>query len=113
MSKESIQIGDCYIMYTGPLRCHFYYFDTPKHLADSIFIDEQVRVHFDKDIGRNSKYPDYCMVLAWCWRRDRERVVTALEKLPSKMLVSGHNDYPATCKVALGEIMEKAEVDPE
>ena len=76
-------------------------------------IDEQVRVHFDKDIGRNPKYPEYCMVLAWCWRRDREKVVTALEKLPSKMLVCGHNDYPATCKVALGEILEKAEVDPE
>ncbi len=74
---------------------YYVYVDTSDHLGLGFFADQEVRVWLDTEIefgeGR------YSCVFCKIRKRDEERFVTALAKLPAKMLLTGHTDYGDHC----------------
>ncbi len=73
----------------------FCFFDTEGYLADNLFIENKVRVHFTGE-ARN---PDYRYFIVFCKvrKKDEKRFIAALEKLKNKMLLKGHTDYERFC----------------
>ena len=79
------------------LRFAFYAIvDTADYLADQLFIREQVRVWF----GDEYVTPDgtYRVIFCNCRKKDARAFERALESLPDKMLLCGHQDYLAYCE---------------
>lgn len=80
----------------SPLFRHYAFVDTKDYLADQLFIQEKVRVWF----GREFLCPDskYHIIFCKVRKRDEAAFQTALQKLPSKMLLLGHTDYLDFCR---------------
>lgn len=78
-------------------RFSFYAFiDTKEYLADALFIRERVRVWFgDEYITPDSPYR---VIFCKCKKKDAQAFERALEALPDKMLLCGHQDYIAYCE---------------
>lgn len=81
---------------------YFVYFDTKQHLSESIFsqIRPHIRVHTRE--FANEKY-EYHLMLSRVLKKDSERFMEALERIPSKMLICGHGDYIDTCEAIIGK----------
>ena len=69
---------------------YYAYIDTEDFLADSIFIQEKLRVFFGKT-GRK-KSSQYVVVLCKVWKWDAEKFVYAMEKLHNKILLFEHKE---------------------
>ena len=69
---------------------YYAYIDTEDFLADSIFIQEKLRVFFGKT-GRKQD-SQYVVVLCKVCKWDAEKFVRAIEKLHNKMLLLGHKE---------------------
>ena len=76
--------------------CHFVYFDTQAHLADSLFYRREIPVHFLKEYCHAEK--PYTIIICKVAKRHAEAFCHALEELPAKMQLFGHADYPQFCK---------------
>lgn len=70
--------------------------DTEEHLADQLFIREQVRVWFGHEFVRSDS--PYRIIFCKCRKRDVKAFERALEALPGKMLLCGYEDYMTCCK---------------
>lgn len=79
----------------SPFFHHYVFVDTKDYLADQLFIQEKVRVWF----GHEFVCPDseYRAIFCKVRKRDEAAFLTALQKLPSKMLLLGHTDYLDFC----------------
>lgn len=75
---------------------HYAFVDTNDYLADSLFIQEKVRVYFGREAHRSDS--DCCIIFCKVRKRDEAAFLTALQKLPSKMLLWEHTDYPDFCR---------------
>lgn len=74
---------------------HYAFVDTKDYLTDQLFIQEKVRVWFWREfLCPNSEYRIVCCKVR---KRDKAAFLTALQKLPSKMLLFGHTDYLDFC----------------
>ena len=74
---------------------HDAFADTKDYLADQLCIQEKVQVYFGQEahcIGN-----DYCVIFCKVRKRGEAAFLTALQKLPSKMLLWGHADYLDFC----------------
>lgn len=80
----------------SPFFRHYAFLDTAEYLADQLFIQDKVRVYF----GREAHRPDdeYRVVFCKVRKRDEPAFLAALQKLPSKMLLTGHTNYPDACE---------------
>ena len=77
---------------------HYAFVDTKDYLADQLFIQEKVRVYFRQETHRTDN--DYCVIFCKVRKRDETAFLTALQKLPSKMLLLGHAGYiECSCSV--------------
>lgn len=75
---------------------HYAFVDTKEYLADQLFIQEKAQVCFGREAHRaDSKY---CMIFCKIKKSDEKAFLTALQKLPSKMLLCGHTDYLDFCR---------------
>ena len=74
---------------------HYAFIDVPAYLADQLFIQHKVTVHFGKEMGR--KDSEYRIIFCKVRKKDSERFLGALEELPQKMLICGHLDYEEYC----------------
>ena len=75
---------------------HYAFVDTKDYLADQLFIQEKVRVYFRQETHRTDN--DYCVIFCKVRKRDETVFLTALQKLPSKMLLLGHTGYLDFCR---------------
>lgn len=67
---------------------YYAYIDTEEYLADSIFIQEKLRVFF----GKTGRKPDsqYVVVLCKVWKWDEKKFTHAIEMFYNKLLLLGH-----------------------
>ena len=86
------------------MRYDYYAFvDTADYLADSLFIQKEVRVRF----GKEMKHPKEAYMVIFCkvLKKDSDRFLEALSELSNKMILCGHADYEAFCK-EISQLME-------
>jgi hypothetical protein len=74
---------------------HYAFVDTYEYLADNLFIQEKMRVHFGNEY--NKKGCKYVIVLCRVKKRDEEKFLKVMEKLKNKMLILGNRDYIEFC----------------
>ena len=87
-----------------PWRAHYFYLDKRPWLADRIFINHELKVHF----GDSFELPDggYEVVTCWVYRwqaKDFERCMFTLARLS---LLRGREDYGDVCR-ELGWLFER------
>lgn len=77
------------------LNYKYVFIDSPDFLADQLFIQHEVRVHF----GKHFKHPDLNYEFIFCHirKKDEPRFLAALSELPAKMLLMGYKDYEEAC----------------
>lgn len=75
---------------------HYAFVDTKDYLADQLFIQKKVQVSFGCELVCPDS--DYCVIFCKLRKRDEANFLTALQKLPSKMLLLGHTDYLDFCR---------------
>lgn len=85
----------------SPLTNLYFFVDTPKYLADQLFIKHKVRVNFKKGEFRR-KGDKYVVVECTVRKKDTGRFIAALDELPNKMLLLGYDDYEAYCNEVMG-----------
>ena len=69
---------------------YYAYIDTEEYLADSIFIQEKLKVFFGKT-GRK-QVSRYVVVLCKVWKWDAEKFVHAMGTFYNKLLLLGHEE---------------------
>jgi len=69
---------------------YYAYIDTEEFLADTIFIQEKLKVFFGKTGRKQDSH--YTIVLCKIWKKDAERFVYSMEILHKKMLLLGHKE---------------------
>lgn len=86
---------------------YFCFIDTNEYLADRLFINHKVRVHFQNEAYR----PDIDYVFIFCKvkKRDVSEFLEALEELKNKMILLGHSDYETFCIEAQNNILGQKE----
>ena len=72
------------------------YIDHKSYLADQLFIQRKIRVHFKEEMMREDSL--YCIVFCKVSKRDAAKFEEALGKLNDKMLLLGYTDYPEVCE---------------
>lgn len=74
------------------LRYAYYMFmDHRGYIADSLFIQEECRVHFLKEYAKPGT--DWVMLYVKVAKKDEGKFKAAMGKLPDAALLKGHNDY--------------------
>jgi hypothetical protein len=71
------------------------YVDHSSYLADSLFVQNKVRVKFKGECAKVES--PYRIVFCKVRKKDAERFEEALGKLESKMLLFGYRDYTEIC----------------
>ncbi|MCB7319913.1 hypothetical protein LIZ87_14250 [Lacrimispora sp. 210928-DFI.3.58] len=85
-------------------QCCYVIVDVPEYLADSLFIQEQVRVSFGKEYSR--KGSPYVLIFCRVRKKDEDRFLRALDRLEQKMLLMGYTDYSEFCSRLFAEFGE-------
>lgn len=75
---------------------HYIFADTEDYLADQMFIQNEVRVHF----GKEYKNPDskYIFICCKVKKSDNDRFLQSLDNLSKKMIFMGNTDYEIFCE---------------
>ena len=85
-----------YIAIDGLLYSKFFYADSPDYRADSLFYRHKIPVKYGEEfINDNEKY---IIVTCRVRKKYRDTFRKALEELPNKMALLGHNDYAEFCE---------------
>lgn len=86
----------CKLKSTSLFTNEFVYVDLPEYLADQLFIKHMVKVKFDRDQMRRPGDP-YVIIFCKVRKKDTKRFLAALDELPEKMRLHGHEDYEEYC----------------
>ena len=70
---------------------HYAFVDSEEYLADQLFVQHRVRVHFGAEYS--SPEHKYRIIMCSCRKKDVPLFEEALQELPNKMLLLGHTDY--------------------
>lgn len=83
---------------------HYIFADTEDYLADNLFIQNKVRVHF----GKEYKSPDSKYIFIFCKvkKSGNDKFLKALDKLGKKMLLMGNIDYQDFCEYMQNNIFK-------
>lgn len=95
--NDSKKIDDCPVISVDAFSVFydkFCFLDTGDSMAKNLFADEGIQV---KILGEfvSEKSP-YIFVLCKCRKRDREKFLEAIRKLPDKAMLLGYKDYTET-----------------
>lgn len=71
------------------------YVDHNSYLADSLFVQNKVRMKFKGEMVREDS--PYCVIFCKVLKKDVARFEEALTKLKDKMLLLEHRDYQNVC----------------
>lgn len=94
-----------YIEIKSILGKKYVYIDTKDYKADNIIIEGNIRMKIIKEFHKEGE--KYCLIYCKVRKDDAIRFELAMEKLKSKMLVCGYNDYNKWCENALNKIIGK------
>lgn len=72
------------------------YIDTDDYLADQLFMQNKVRVYYTGEFG--SPDEKYRIIMCKVRKKDNDRFLEAISKLPQKMLLCGNTDYFEYCE---------------
>lgn len=75
----------------SPFYYHYAYLDTSDYLADQLFIQHEVPVHFGKEYKSQNR--GYVMIFCKVKKSDELAFLEALNELPRKMFLLGNKDY--------------------
>lgn len=81
------------------------YIDAKEHLADNLFINEKVTVHFKQEFIKPGC--KYAIVFCKIRKKDKGKFLDALAQLEKKMLIMGYSDYPDFCNDLLQRWMSE------
>ena len=78
----------------NPFRCDYLYFDTDKHLADDIFINNKIpNIKFKYEYG-HPDYPGYRVIICSIYRWNTKQFLDSMELLEKKIaIVDDYNKY--------------------
>lgn len=104
MKKENAA-GRHYVCLGGWIRLYYMYVDLnvdQDYVADSLFYKRRIHVKFTDEMCRDGdKYrPIFCKIR----KKDRKTFEEALEEIPVKMSLLGHNDYEDYCRKLMDEL---------
>ena len=94
--KNYLKLKECSLFFR-----YYIFVDVREYLADNLFIDEKVRVWFQKEYEKK----DTCYIIIFCKirKKDELRFLEALKKLENKMLLFGYSDYMDFCNCLLSK----------
>ena len=95
-----------YIAFDGLLNSTYLYADTPNYNADSLFYRYKIPVKFSEEYVNKSE--KYIIISCKVRRKYRDAIKKALEELPNKMALLGHNDYEEFCEGLFTKLKERA-----
>lgn len=72
---------------------YFLFFDTPKYLADQLFIKQMVRVWFDREYEKEGS--PFLAIFCHVKKKDSPKFLAALDALKDKMILCGYPEYEA------------------
>ena len=75
---------------------YFAFLDVESYVADQLFIQHQVTVHFVREYGKPGC--PYRIVLCKVRKRDANRFRAAMAELPGKLRHHGYTDYLEVCR---------------
>lgn len=93
-----------YIIGDGVFAKHYFYLDKEPYLADKIFREEGLRVHFAGDFKRDDL--EYTLVHAWVWRWHGRRMEKCMERLRNESLLK-RRGYMEDCDTVFGALEGK------
>ena len=99
-----------YTFNEGLFSISYMYFDLFKdgiYLADSIFYKRQIPIKFKDELERDGD--KYRVIFCKIKKRYKKQMEEALNEIPHKMELLGHNDYVEYCESVLKEIEEEAD----
>ena len=73
------------------------YVDTKDYLADQLFINEKMRVNFNRGEFRRGN-EKYVIIMCKIRKKDKAKFEAVMEKLKTKMLLLDNNDYMEYCE---------------
>lgn len=79
----------------SPFSYQFMYLDTADHLADNIFIKNELPVKFCGDFVKENE--NYSIIVCKIKKNDFEKFDKSMEELEKKMLLMGNVDYVEKC----------------
>lgn len=83
---------------------YFLFFDTPKYLADQLFIKQKVRVWFDKEYAKEGS--PFLAILCHVKKKDSAKFIAALDALKNKMILCGYPEYEAEVQKMMRHLEE-------
>lgn len=91
----------------NPFSVQYMYLDHKDFLADQLFTSEKVHVRFGREMVKEGS--DYVIVFCKIRKKDEERFLRALDRLPAKMLLFGFKEYTLVCEELTGMILKDKE----
>lgn len=83
---------------------YFLFFDTPEYLADQLFIQQKVRVWFDKEYAKDGS--PFLAILCHVKKKDSAKFIAALDALKNKMILCGYPEYEAEVQKMMRHLEE-------
>ena len=87
------------------LYAEFMFLDTEEYLADQIFINNGLPVHFYKEEFVNPNC-DYRFIRCRIRKKYKDVFYKCMEELVNKMLLTGHSDYVDFCNTLIAFLEE-------
>lgn len=81
----------------------YVYVDSKDYKADSIILGEEIKMKIIKEFHKEGE--EYCLIYCKVRKDDAIKFELAMDRLKSKMLVCGHNDYNEWCENAFGKLL--------
>lgn len=92
-----------YIEIKSILGKKYVYIDTKDYKADNIIVNDKIKMKIIKEFHKEGER--YCLIYCKVRKDDAIRFELAMEKLKSKMLVCGYNDYERYCENTLNKLL--------
>lgn len=89
------------------LTASYMYIDHPDFLADIMLRQAGVRMKFTGDFRKKDE--TYCIVVCKVRKKDTVKFEEVMGKLPNKMLLTGHTDYPEVCEKYMAMLKKEPE----
>ena len=86
-------------------KVHYIYIDLPEYLADQIFVDHGVPVHWTWREFVHDEHP-YHLLCVKIRKQDEDRFIICMGVLRRKMLLMGHLDYDDICAHVVKHVLE-------
>ena len=103
--KNENKPGRHYVYFGGLLNLKYMYMDLnvdQDYVADSLFCKRGIHVKFGEEMCRDGD--KYRAVFCRIRKKDRQAFEEALEEIPVKMSLLGHNDYEDYCRKLMDEL---------